>query len=56
MTMPYVVVARWKDDPAIPVQQVYGPFSTRKWAKKFLRTFDKSWVGIIFPLHTPEQE
>ncbi len=49
----WVVAARWKSEPDTLMMQVYGPFSTRKAATAFLRTFDKSWRGEVFVLFDP---
>ncbi len=46
----WVAVCWWEGDPG-SVQQVYGPFPTKKAARAYLRTFDKSWRGEIFPLY-----
>lgn len=53
----WCLVCHWKGDPDIWVEQVYGPFDTRKEAITWKREhMDTSWRAQPFALLQPNRE
>jgi hypothetical protein len=51
MDRQWVVVGHWKRDPAVWVQQVYGPFASQAAAKRWIKAHrDPQWRWQAFGL------
>lgn len=54
---PWCVVGHWKGDPGIPVQQVYGPFTSRRAAMIWIKQHkEPSWRWQAFYLHETHRD